>query len=150
MATFNSMAKKLTVENIIYCTYFDRGFLLKGLALHESLIRHSPNARLWVLAFDKYTENLLKKMVGAGPADANAIKDADEEFAQYGKVLNDCLSGHKFLTGNTVTLADFSIASSIAKSKEALMPVSGFSNIHAWYERVSSLDAWKKSEPKMS
>lgn len=49
-------------SNIVYCTYFDRGFLLKGLALHASLIRHSPNAKLWILAFDKYTEDILKKM----------------------------------------------------------------------------------------
>jgi len=49
-------------DNIVYATYFDKGFLLKGLALHESLIRQTPNARLWILAFDKYTEKLLKKM----------------------------------------------------------------------------------------
>ncbi len=46
----------------IYCTYFDKGFLLKGLALHASLISHNPEAKLWILAFDKYTESILKKM----------------------------------------------------------------------------------------
>jgi len=49
-------------EETIYCTYFDKGFLLKGLALHSSLIRYSPNAKLWILAFDKYTEKILNKM----------------------------------------------------------------------------------------
>ncbi len=53
------MKKKNT---IIYCTYFDKGFLLKGLALHESLIRYNSNAKLWILAFDKYTEKILNKM----------------------------------------------------------------------------------------
>jgi len=48
--------------NIVYTTYFDRGFLLKGLALHESLIRHTPKAKFWILALDKYTEKLLKRM----------------------------------------------------------------------------------------
>lgn len=47
---------------MIYCTYFDKGFLLKGLALHASLIRHNPKAELWILAFDKYTEKILNKM----------------------------------------------------------------------------------------
>jgi len=47
---------------MIYCTYFDKGFLLKGLALHASLIRHNPKAELWILALDKYTENILNKM----------------------------------------------------------------------------------------
>lgn len=46
----------------VFCTYFDKGFLQKGLALHTSLIKHNPDAELWVLAFDKYTEDILKRM----------------------------------------------------------------------------------------
>jgi hypothetical protein len=49
-------------NDVIYCTYFDKGFLLKGLALHASLIKSNPDAKLWVLAFDKYTEQILKRM----------------------------------------------------------------------------------------
>jgi hypothetical protein len=52
----------MTNNEIVYCTYFDRGFLLRGLALHESLIRYAPNASLWIVAFDKYTEKTLKRM----------------------------------------------------------------------------------------
>jgi len=49
-------------DEIIFFTYFDINFLLKGLALRSSLIKHNPNAKLWVLAFDKYTEEILNKM----------------------------------------------------------------------------------------
>jgi hypothetical protein len=56
------MKKRLTEVNNIYCTYFDKGFLLKGLALHASLIRHNPNVKLWILAFDIYTEKILIEM----------------------------------------------------------------------------------------
>jgi hypothetical protein len=49
-------------KTTVYCTYFDKGFLLKGLALHESLIKHNPNAKLWILAFDKYTEKILNRI----------------------------------------------------------------------------------------
>lgn len=49
-------------EDTIFCVYFDKGFILKGLALHESLMRTTPKAQLWILALDKYTETLLKKM----------------------------------------------------------------------------------------
>lgn len=49
-------------NNIVYCTYFDKGFLMKGLALHSSLVRHNPGAKLWVLAFDEYTEKILIKL----------------------------------------------------------------------------------------
>jgi hypothetical protein len=49
-------------SEIIYCTYFDKGFLLKGLALHSSLLKQNPDTKLWILAFDKYTETILNKM----------------------------------------------------------------------------------------
>lgn len=52
----------MEVKEVAFCTYFDKGFLLKGLALHASLLRHNPEAKLWILTFDTYTEKLLKKM----------------------------------------------------------------------------------------
>lgn len=45
-----------------FCTYFDRGFLIQGLALADSLRRHEPNAVLWVLALDTFTEEALKEL----------------------------------------------------------------------------------------
>jgi len=49
-------------DKVVFCTYFDKNFLQKGLSLHTSLIRHYPEAKLWILAFDKYTEKILNKM----------------------------------------------------------------------------------------
>ncbi len=43
----------------VYCTYFDRGFLAQGLALWRSLAAHDPEARLWVLALDEFTAEVL-------------------------------------------------------------------------------------------
>lgn len=60
----------------VYCTYFDKGFLLKGLALYESLIRYLPDAKLWVLTFDDYTYNILNKLKLKG---VTAIKLSDFE-----------------------------------------------------------------------
>ena len=42
------------------CTYFDRGFLLQGLALWRSLAAHDPAAVLWVLALDDFTAEFLR------------------------------------------------------------------------------------------
>lgn len=44
-----------------YCTYFDRGFLIQGLALWHSLRRHDPAAVLWVLALDEETAAVLTR-----------------------------------------------------------------------------------------
>jgi len=52
----------MTGKQVIYCTYFDQGYLLKGLSLYSSFIRHHPSASLWILCFDDSTYNILFKM----------------------------------------------------------------------------------------
>lgn len=49
-----------------FCTYFDSGYLPRGLALHQSLVAHSPHARLWVLALDEECEQKLRSLALQG------------------------------------------------------------------------------------
>ena len=43
-----------------YATYFDRHYASRGLALYESLVRHSPPFTLWVLCLDEVTAAALR------------------------------------------------------------------------------------------
>ena len=46
-----------------FYSLFDESFLIKGLALHESLLKHCPEGfKLWVLCADQTTFNILNKM----------------------------------------------------------------------------------------
>jgi hypothetical protein len=45
-----------------YCTYFDRGFLIQGLALWRSLAASDSGAVLWVLALDDFTADALREL----------------------------------------------------------------------------------------
>lgn len=49
-----------------YCTYFDRGFLIQGLALWRSLAAHDQDAVIWVLALDDFTADMLRETGGTG------------------------------------------------------------------------------------
>ena len=45
-----------------FCTYFDRHYLYKGLALYRSLARHCDAFTLWVLCFDQVTHEILSEL----------------------------------------------------------------------------------------
>lgn len=45
-----------------FCTYFDRNYLYKGIALYRSLVRHSGPFTLWILCFDNDACNVLAKL----------------------------------------------------------------------------------------
>jgi hypothetical protein len=47
-----------------YCTFFDRGYLVQGLALWRSLAAHDPDAVLWVLALDDLTAKVMRDSGG--------------------------------------------------------------------------------------
>lgn len=45
-----------------FCTYFDRNYLSRGLALHHSLKEHCPEFRLWALCMDESAYKALKQL----------------------------------------------------------------------------------------
>ena len=84
-----------------YCTYFDRGFAIQGLALWRSLAAHDVDAVLWVLALDDFTAEVLRETGGtwlrvvtlaeleAGDADLAAAK-ANRTRVEYYFTLSPC------------------------------------------------------------
>jgi len=50
------------VTTLHYATYFDRYYLSRGLALHASLVRHSPPFVLWILCFDDETVRVIEDL----------------------------------------------------------------------------------------
>lgn len=45
-----------------YCTYFDRHYLVRGMALYRSLQQRAAPFRLWALCFDQWSWDLLTRL----------------------------------------------------------------------------------------
>ncbi|MDR2603813.1 MAG: methyltransferase, TIGR04325 family [Desulfovibrio sp.] len=62
--------------NVTYCTYFDRNYLPRGLAMLDSLFAHAPGAHVAVLCLDTLTRILL---TGLCPPTVTLLALADFE-----------------------------------------------------------------------
>jgi hypothetical protein len=63
---------------IHYCTYFDRNYLTRALAMHASLVRHSPPLTLWALCLD---DTAFATVTALGLESLRPIRLADLEAA---------------------------------------------------------------------
>jgi glutathione S-transferase len=61
------------------------------------------------------------------------------------KVLDGQLKGKKFVTGDTLTLADFSLGAAMNLAEMARYPVERYSEIKRWFRTLSALPAWQKT-----
>ena len=68
-----------------------------------------------------------------------------ERFERVAKVLDGHLANRRFLVGDSVTLADFSIGAALNMSQGAQIPVESYGNIASWYARLTHLHGWRKT-----
>lgn len=83
-----------------FCTLFDSNYLLKGVAMLETLQLHCPGAHVFVLCMDEQTGTLLKQL-GMSYITCIALKDFEDEallavksqrsIAEYCWTLSPCL-----------------------------------------------------------
>jgi glutathione S-transferase len=95
-------------------------------------------------------ENLVKKFVNLGAPDATAVAKATECFNKEAKVLDAHLGKRKYLVGDALTIADFTVAAPLFHAQGAGMPIAPYANVRGWFERVSSLPCWSETAPQMA
>ncbi|MCR9138826.1 MAG: glutathione S-transferase family protein [Alphaproteobacteria bacterium] len=100
--------------------------------------RHA--GRLWF-------QNFFKGVIGAGEPDPAEIEDAMGFFRQFAGVLDDHMKGRDHVVGDSLTIADFGVATFMPRWKEAGLPLEDYPQISRWHDRMATLDAWTNPWP---
>jgi glutathione S-transferase len=94
-----------------------------------------------ILAF----EYVVKPALLGGEPDMAAVAKGTELFHRAAKVLDGQLKGRRFVTGDTLTVADFSLGAGMNLAEPAHFPIEPYGEIKRWYKTLSALPAWQKT-----
>jgi len=83
-----------------------------------------------------------KMVLCLGPPDLAFIARGEENFARFAAVLDGQLEGKPWVTGERLTIADFSIGALVPTAVRVGLPVERFRQIVRWYHALSELPAW--------
>jgi glutathione S-transferase len=100
--------------------------------------------QLGTLTFEK----IIKPLMGIGEPDQRKVDEAMVGFRRFGAVLDAHLTGKQYMVGDSLTIADLTIACSLMYAKQTDAPLGEFPNLQAWFSRISAMDAWRNTEPR--
>jgi glutathione S-transferase len=82
-----------------------------------------------------------------GEPDAVKVEEALANFRRFAAVLDRHLEGRRYVVGDTMTLADLTIATSLTYARQSDLPLAEFPRLEAWFSPLTELDAWKQTSP---
>ncbi|NOX68612.1 MAG: glutathione S-transferase family protein [Gammaproteobacteria bacterium] len=91
---------------------------------------------------------VLNKVFMGDDANQAEIARGEENMIELSAILGDALEQHRFLAGNSATIADLSVASNISQLQLA-DAAPDRSSIQAWYLRVCDIPGFRITLPKM-
>jgi glutathione S-transferase len=90
-------------------------------------------------------ENVVKQIVGAGEPDPAALARAAEPFHRTLHVLETQLRRNRYVTGDTLTLADFSLGAAFVHAAASRLPLDRYGETQRWYAGLAGMPAWQKT-----
>lgn len=93
-------------------------------------------------------ENFVKPLLQLGEPDAEVVQRVTEAFHKEAIALNTHLAEREFLVNDTLTLADFSVASALTYATPGRFPLEDYPHIRTWYARIEQLPAWQQTAPQ--
>lgn len=93
-------------------------------------------------------EHVIKGILGVGAPDPAEVRRGEQLVREFGAVLDTHLAGRDWICGDAVSLADIAIATPLATTVSAKLPVADFGNVQRWFERMQTLDSWQRTAPE--
>jgi glutathione S-transferase len=93
-------------------------------------------------------ENVIKQILQLGAPDPQIVEQATKQFHPAAIALNNHLADREFLVNDSLTLADFSVASELTYAIPGQFPLADYPHIRAWYARIETLPAWQQTAPR--
>lgn len=94
-------------------------------------------------------QRFVKQLFNLGPPDEAIVAKGTECFNREAKMLDEHLAKQKYLVGDTLTVADFSVAAPLFYAKQAQMPLGAYAHLREWFERVAAMPAWRETAPQL-
>ncbi|MGI9228900.1 MAG: glutathione S-transferase family protein [Gammaproteobacteria bacterium] len=90
-------------------------------------------------------ENLVKKHWMKQEVDADALKQALEEFNRFAAVLDAHLADNNYLLGDNISVADHATVSFLVHAEAGDIPVKQYPHIQRWQGGLLGSAAWQKT-----
>ena len=82
-----------------------------------------------------------QKFFSGGNPDQKIVERATKDFRKYATVLDENLADKEYVTGDTLTLADFSVGVAFGYAVPLELPLEGLDHIHRWWTAFSATDS---------
>lgn len=92
-------------------------------------------------------ENVFKPFVIKVDPDPAEVAKGEELFHKFAPVLEAQLDGKRFILGEELTLADFSVGANFSFAQLGKFPLDNYPNIRAWLTQLDGVEAWKGTAP---
>ena len=85
------------------------------------------------------------KILGVSEIDQAAVARSTEMFHRAAAVLEGQLEGRRYVTGDTLTLADFALGAPLNYADKGCFPLEPYGEIRRWHAGLMALPAWQNT-----
>ena len=92
-------------------------------------------------------ERMVKRLFNLGEPDSSEIAKGLSRFEVVAGILDEQLQKHRFVAGEKLSVADFSLGAALNVARLTGMPIEKRPAIRRWHAELSELPAWRKLMP---